>query len=214
MRITGGWAKGMRLTVPRGERTRPTTDRVREALFSSLGRRVSGAEVLDLYAGSGSLGLEAAGRGARSVVFVERDPRVLRILRANVEELVRRGFSREGIEIMRAEVRDALRRLERAGRCFDLIFADPPYASGEAAGVVESVAARGLLGRGGRLVVEHGAGGAPETVAGLDVVRHHRYGSTELTIYRPAETVPVPGEGARVSRSDRAGPVPGTGQET
>jgi 16S rRNA (guanine966-N2)-methyltransferase len=119
MRVVAGAYKGRRLKSPRGQRTRPTADRVREALFSMLGD-VSGADVLDLYAGSGALGIEALSRGAASAVFVERDRRAASALSSNLESV--------GVQ---AEVRrqDALRFLGAADGAFDLVFLDPPYDS-------------------------------------------------------------------------------------
>ncbi|MFL5867587.1 MAG: 16S rRNA (guanine(966)-N(2))-methyltransferase RsmD, partial [Thermoleophilaceae bacterium] len=119
MRVVAGAFKGRRLQAPRGTRTRPTADRVREALFSLLGD-VSGARVLDLYAGSGALGIEALSRGAASATFVERDQRAAATLRRNLESV--------GAE---AEVRrqDALRFLASVTGPYDLVFLDPPYDS-------------------------------------------------------------------------------------
>ena len=120
MRIVAGDFKGRRLRAPKGQRTRPTADRVREALFSMLGQ-LAGARVLDLYAGSGALGLEALSRGAASALFVDRDPRAAAAIAANLDSL--------GVD---AEVRrqDALRYLSGATGAFDLVFCDPPYDSG------------------------------------------------------------------------------------
>ena len=118
MRIIAGAAKGRRLASP-GAATRPMTDRAREGLFSSLGPTPIGAAVLDLYAGSGSLGLESLSRGAGSVVFVERDRRSLGALRANVEAV---GL---GGEVIAADVEEYL---DRGADGFDLSFVDPPYA--------------------------------------------------------------------------------------
>ncbi len=118
MRIIAGRAKGRRLVSP-GPATRPFTDRAREALFSSLGSLVAGARVLDLFAGSGSLGLEALSRGAASVVFVERDRRALVALRENMAKVGLGGVVVAG---------DVMRYVERPGESFDLAFVDPPYA--------------------------------------------------------------------------------------
>jgi 16S rRNA (guanine966-N2)-methyltransferase len=117
MRVVAGEFKGRRLQAPRGRRTRPTADRVREALFSLLGD-VSGAGALDLYAGSGALGIEALSRGAATVTFVERDVRAAAIIERNLEAV--------GAE---AEVRrqDVLRFLASTPGAFDLVFVDPPY---------------------------------------------------------------------------------------
>jgi 16S rRNA (guanine966-N2)-methyltransferase len=119
VRVVAGEFKGRRLSAPRGTRTRPTADRVREALFSMLGD-VEGARVLDLYAGSGALGIEALSRGADSAVFVERDP--------NAVAAIERNLAAIGVD---AElVRDDVARfLARADGEFELVFCDPPYDS-------------------------------------------------------------------------------------
>ena len=119
MRVVAGEFRGRRLAAPRGVRTRPTADRVREALFSMLDD-VSGARVLDLYAGSGALGIEALSRGAASAVFVERDPRAVAAIERNLEAL---GLEQEVLR------QDAVRFLARAEGTFDLVFCDPPYDS-------------------------------------------------------------------------------------
>ena len=117
MRVVAGEFKGRRLHAPRGARTRPTADRVREALFSMLGD-VSGARVLDLYAGSGALGIEAISRGAESATFVERDRHALAALRRNLDAV--------GVDA-RVIARDVGRFLARPEGTFDLVFCDPPY---------------------------------------------------------------------------------------
>ena len=119
MRVVAGEFKGRRLVAPRGSRTRPTADRVREALFSMLGD-VEGAEVLDLYAGSGALGIEALSRGAAGAVFVERDPKAVAAIERNLAAV--------GVEA-RVERTDAQRFLARASGPYDLVFCDPPYDS-------------------------------------------------------------------------------------
>ena len=119
MRIIAGSAKGRRLASPRGAATRPLTDRVREALFSSLGALVRGAQVVDLYAGTGAIGLEAASRGAASVVFVERDRQALHALRSNVAAV---GL---GGEVVAGDVDHYLASTDGP---FDLAFVDPPYS--------------------------------------------------------------------------------------
>ena len=119
MRVVAGTFKGRRLAAPKGTRTRPTADRVREALFSMLGD-VDGARALDLYAGSGALGIEALSRGAESVQFVERDARAAAAIERNLTAL--------GVEAPVAR-QDVLRFLGRAEGMFDLVFCDPPYDS-------------------------------------------------------------------------------------
>jgi 16S rRNA (guanine966-N2)-methyltransferase len=119
VRVVAGQFKGRRLRAPRGKRTRPTADRVREALFSMLGD-VSCARVLDLYAGSGALGIEALSRGAASALFVERDPRAAAAIEDNLRSL---GLDQAVLR------QDVLRFLARGEGTFDLVFCDPPYDS-------------------------------------------------------------------------------------
>jgi 16S rRNA (guanine966-N2)-methyltransferase len=119
VRVVAGEFRGRRLAAPRGARTRPTADRVREALFSMLGD-VSGARALDLYAGSGALGIEALSRGAESALFVERDRRAADVIERNLASL---GL---GERVVRQE---AMRFLARGEGMFDLVFCDPPYDS-------------------------------------------------------------------------------------
>jgi 16S rRNA (guanine966-N2)-methyltransferase len=151
MRITGGSARGIPIGTGQAARVRPATDRMREAVFSSLGGRVGGARFLDLFAGSGSYGLEALSRGAAGGVFVETDARAVAALQRNLQAVMKSLGDPAG---RRAEVvrRDALRFASAAP--FDLVFMDPPHplARGDAPALLE--AARRLLGRDGVLVFE------------------------------------------------------------
>jgi 16S rRNA (guanine966-N2)-methyltransferase len=121
MRVIAGRWGGRRLQAPPGAATRPTSDRVREALFSVLGARVDGARVLDLFAGSGALGLEALSRGAAEATFVDSAPAAIRAIRANLEALGGEA------EVRRADARRFLGSASAAGRHYDLVFLDPPY---------------------------------------------------------------------------------------
>ncbi len=180
MRIIGGEHRGRRLTAPRGSATRPMLDRVREALFSTLAPWLEGAVVLDLFSGSGSLGLEALSRGARSVRFVERDPRAAACLRSNVEELGLSGSA----EIVRA---DALGEAAWGGQPRDLVFLDPPYALLEELrhrrAVLDALHAlvRGHLASEGVLVFHapRGAVSRTEFDAGM-LLREREYGTNAL----------------------------------
>ena len=122
MRVIGGTLRGRRLQAPAGQSLRPTSDRVREALFNILAPRLPDASFLDLFAGTGAVGIEAASRGCRGVVLVEQDPRHARVLQENLQAC---GVE-AAVELLRAPVLPTLRRLDRAGRCFPVIFADPP----------------------------------------------------------------------------------------
>jgi 16S rRNA (guanine966-N2)-methyltransferase len=176
MRVIAGTAGGRRLIAPEGDETRPMMDRVKEALFSSLGAAVIDADVLDLYAGSGALGIEALSRGAASATFVEKARGALSALRSNLETL--------GVE-GRVVASDVGSFLAGAGPGFDLIFVDPPYRLSLA--LVEEVlaAAAALLANGGVMVVHRRAGEpSPAVPDPIQLVDDRRYGDTQLWVYR------------------------------
>jgi 16S rRNA (guanine966-N2)-methyltransferase len=176
VRIIAGSAGGRHIRVPPGKEVRPTTDRVREALFSHLGSRVSTARILDLFAGSGALGLESLSRGARSAVFVERSRTAARILEANVRQL---GFDGQS----RILVQDALRFLEThvPTAPFTLIFLDPPYDTPLWASLLRVLAQRPLLDPEGVVVTEHPSHRPFPVPEHFDVIRSRNYGTTATT---------------------------------
>jgi 16S rRNA (guanine966-N2)-methyltransferase len=144
MRVIAGQYRGRRLQAPAGTNTRPTADRVREALFSILGDRVAQARVLDLFAGAGTLGLEALSRGASTATFVESAPRALAALKANVDAL---GAD---AEVVRGDALRWLRGASAGARQYDLVFLDPPYRRAaelgeELSGILPPVLAPGAL---------------------------------------------------------------------
>lgn len=175
MRIIAGRWRGHNIAAPPGEKTRPTTDRVREAWLSALQHDVPGARVLDLFAGSGALGLEALSRGAVHATFVEQAGGPLRALQSNVEKL---GASEES-EIVKT---DAVRFVEAlAAGTFDVTFADPPYASGAAARLIDRFIAVPFS---RILSVEHHWRDALPQVEGA---RTRRYGDTAITFITAPE---------------------------
>lgn len=176
MRIIAGLAKGRRIAAPPGDEVRPTGDRVREALFSSLQPLLPGAHVLDLYAGSGALGLEAASRGAAQVTLVERDRRTLEVLKANVEVV---GLP--GVEVVAGDVVALVDAAALPGAPFDLVLADPPYRLPGAQVDAVLLALRDLLADGAVVVLERaGRDPAPRWPAGYEPDPPRRYGSTVL----------------------------------
>ena len=179
MRVIAGIARGMPLVVPR-DGTRPTADRIREAIFSSLGERVAGATVLDLYAGTGALGLEAASRGATAVAFVEKARPALVSLERNLTAFRRgREVSCE-LAVVRADVFAYLDSQAKTGRQFSLLFADPPY--GDAAQrLVEDARLPGLIAPAGLLVLESAKRDALVPGAGWITTRDAVYGDTRVT---------------------------------
>lgn len=173
MRITSGILKGRQFNVPKSG-VRPTTERTREAVFSSLAGRIRGARVLDLFAGAGSLGLEAWSRGAASVTAVEKDSRHWKILNANFQTLeTAAGLGRW--EVVRADV---YHYLKGAGGPFDLVFADPPYDEVDLPRLLERVGA--VLAPDGLLVFEMGKRDPAEVSRGWEILRQKKYGSTQV----------------------------------
>jgi 16S rRNA (guanine966-N2)-methyltransferase len=178
MRVTGGTDRGRKIRTPRSAGTRPTASRVREAIFNILGPPPEGP-VLDLYAGTGALGIEALSRGAPRAVFVERDGRALAALGRNLREL---GLS-DRATIVGTNVRAALARLEPEG--FAWVFIDPPYASEEAQRTLDVLAGSGVLAPGAVIVVEHDKRRMPPESAGeLYLCDRRFYGDTGVSFYR------------------------------
>ena len=183
LQVTGGSLRGRRLKTPRGEGIRPTAARVREALFSILGGRLDGQRVLDLFAGAGTLGIEAGSRGASHVVFVEREKGHLALLRENARLL-------EGVaeyQVIGMDAKRAIGRLAEEQDPFDLVFLDPPYGKGLSSVSLEQLGKAGeqLLFREAVLVAEtEGHEELPEQVGGWTAADKRSYGQTGLTFYR------------------------------
>lgn len=181
MRVTGGEFCGRILAVPGAGAIRPTQDRVRAALFNILAPEIAGAEFLDLFAGSGAVGIEALSRGSGRAVFVERDRRNLAVLKGNLEMLGAVG---------RAETvaADAYRWVASySGGGFGVAFADPPYALGEERGYVEflaTLAARGVVVQGGIFAAEMTVAQCADEAPGWELLRNRVYGGTRLCVWR------------------------------
>ena len=182
MRIIAGQFRGRRLAAVPGTGTRPTADRVREALFSRLQSRydMTGAAVLDLFAGTGALGLEAISRGASNLVSVELNRRAARVLLANLESCGAQGRS----ELIVRDVVGALVGLASRGRRFEGVFVDPPYRSGLAQRAIAALAEADLVKRGGWVSVESAVDeNLPLREGTLTRVHEQVYGDTKLTLY-------------------------------
>lgn len=184
MHITGGVLKGRKLKLPR-VRIRLSRDEVRQALFNILGQKVVGAEVLDLFSGSGSLGMEAISRGAKSVIFVEKDKRCVKALRENlilVEESKDKGG--QTADILAIDAFKAFDLLSRRGRRFDMIFMDPPYYKDLAKKCLIDLDSCDILTPNGLVVVEHYKKDIlPEVTKRLRLTQKRRYGDTTLSFY-------------------------------
>jgi 16S rRNA (guanine966-N2)-methyltransferase len=180
MRVIAGRLGGRRLSAPHGHGTRPTSDRVREALFSVL-VDVGDARVLDLYAGTGALGIEALSRGALHATFVENARPALAALREN---LVALGLAAPGSAVTRVVAQPVTRAAASLEGPFDLVFADPPYADvGDVVGAVAALRARGALAPGARIVVEHASRDPAPPLDGMTARPGRAYGDTMVTIY-------------------------------
>lgn len=179
MRIVAGEFGGRRLQAPKGDATRPTTDRVREALFSTLGD-LEGERVLDLFAGSGALGIEALSRGAATAVFVEKARPALTVLRANLDAL---GLAPPRATVRAGDALAALRDAPGTAGAYDLVFLDPPYrqAAGLGPGLSERLAP--ALAPSARVVTESDRRTPLEL--DLPLVHERRYGDTLIRIHQP-----------------------------
>ena len=179
MRIITGKAKGCQLKTPKGMSTRPTSDRVKESLFSILGNEVEDVNVLDVFAGTGGLGLEALSRGAKSAVFVDKSTADI------IKDNLRHCHLEEQGEVMKGDVFTAMQRLAGQGRSFELVFCDPPYHLGLWQRIMTYLAKSSLLSTGGLLVVE--CGGDENEVLDLPqfkLLRNQKYGhTTQINIY-------------------------------
>jgi 16S rRNA (guanine966-N2)-methyltransferase len=175
MRIIAGERKGHTIYAPKGRDTRPTSDRVRENVFNIVAPWVEGARVLDLYAGSGAMGLEALSRGAAGVVFVEADADAVRAIERNLDKLRLTGAT-----VVRTEAMTGLAQEATAGRKYDLVLVDPPYAMTDFDTLARYLPR--VLADDGLAVLESAARIEPE-LAGLAVRTSRKYGSTRVTVF-------------------------------
>jgi len=180
MRIIAGWARSRRLVAPPGASTRPTSDRVREALFNIMGPPPPQTRVLDLFAGSGGLGLEAMSRGAMSAVFVEKAAPALKCLRQNIEALDLAGDT----IVLGDDVDRALKRLADREHRFHWVFVDPPYKGGHAEATLQRLGTGGVITESASVMVEHDRRTTlPESVGVLTRSDQRSWGDTTVTFY-------------------------------
>lgn len=194
MRITGGTARNRKLISPKTtgrDIIRPTSDRVREALFNIIGAKVIGAHVLDLFAGTGSLGLEAISRGAARAVFVDRSPRAIDLIRRNVA-LCFPGMPTEQIRLDLSRKSAERNLAANLAGCepFTLVFLDPPYERDLAEMTLTLIEKSGLLAPDASVIVEERAGvSLPGETTTLRLQQQRRYGETGIWIYRERQTI-------------------------
>lgn len=180
MRVIAGSQKGRRLIPPRGSGVRPTADRVKEALFSILGERTIGARFLDLYAGTGAIGIEALSRGATRATFVEPDQASLRVLRANLDRCGMATFA----DVRPRTVEAFLRRPRQPDSVYDIIFADPPYHEDSGLKLLPSLDRAAIMTRDSIVILEHfNKVTVPPEVGRLIRKRQYSYGDTILSVF-------------------------------
>ncbi|MBI4495750.1 MAG: 16S rRNA (guanine(966)-N(2))-methyltransferase RsmD [Deltaproteobacteria bacterium] len=182
MRVIGGRLRGRKLYTPRGLEVRPTSDRVREAIFNILRNHIQGENVLDLFAGTGALGIEALSRGAQGAVFVEKSARSLAVLTRNLAVL---GLLPKA-EVLPLEVSSGIRVLQARGRTFGLVFLDPPYEKGLVRHTLAELDRSPILASGAVIVAEHSPAEEWGPFSRLQQVDQRKYGGTEVSIFRPA----------------------------
>ncbi len=177
MRIIAGEKKSRRIDAPEGQDTRPTADRIKEALFSILQRRLYDARVLDLYAGSGALSLEALSRGAASAQLVDKSYKACKVIQRNIQAL---GYE-EQAKLLNMEDIKAVERMEVQGKEFDLIFLDPPYRMNmtDMMGRLE----KKLLAEDGMIICEHDRNTPPGTPPALQLQDRREYGNTGISFF-------------------------------
>lgn len=181
-RITGGQFKGLALTIPK--QIRATEAKVRQALFNILSSSIEGARVLDGFAGSGAIGLEALSRGAAFVAFVESDTEAILCIRENLGRL-QEELPRSAWRLVHLEIERGLRQLAKAEPPFDLIVLDPPYRTEEGKKALNTVVECAMLGPAGLVIVEHDQRTVlPASIGPLHQWKRHRYGDTVLSLYQ------------------------------
>jgi len=191
IRIIAGTCKGKKLATVRGLSTRPTAERLREAVFSILSFEMQGAVVLDLFAGTGALGIEALSRGAETAVFVDKDRRAV----GAIEKNIRSCYMERRSTVYQWDISKNLNCLYRHGACFNVVFMDPPYERGLIQEALENLDSSRALVLGARVVVEHSPREKPEkNMAGYMIADQRKYGNSMVTFmdYKGCSTMDGP----------------------
>ncbi len=180
MRVIAGELRGRKLQELEGMNIRPTSDRVKESLFNMLGTRVYDSEFLDLFAGTGGIGIEAYSRGAAKIVFIDESTKSIQVLKGNLEKLK----VEQRVEVYNTDYVNAIHKLSQEGRGFDIIFVDPPYLKGFAQNALSHISDKGILKEEGMVIIEHDIqDDMPEAAGSLQLQRQKKYGNTMLSFY-------------------------------
>jgi len=177
MRIITGRARGLKLTVPKNYDVRPTADRVKESLFNIIGSRIVDAKVLDLFAGTGNLGLESWSRGAREITFIDLSRESLKLVQSNIEKCK----AQEDCTVLKGSCVDIAANLYKKGERFDFVFCDPPYSKGWIEKIIGVLERCPFMNDGGYLIVERSAHDElPVLPTGYTCTRTEKYGETKI----------------------------------
>ena len=177
MRVISGSARGHKLKAPEGLTTRPTTDRIKESLFNIIAGDLYMCRFLDLFSGSGAIGIEALSRGADKAVFVDRDSKSVSVIKYNLEAV----WLKDRAQVLNCDVFSAISRLKGLDEKFDIIFMDPPYDKGLVEKTLTYIAKSSILDDEGYIIAEQGQGEPVPCVEGLDVIRIKDYKTTKMT---------------------------------
>lgn len=186
MRVVSGTCKGRPLKAVPGVGTRPTTDKVKEAIFNMIGPYFEGGQGLDLFAGSGGLGIEALSRGLDTVIFVDRDPKAVFTIKENITACSLESRT----EVYRNDAERALKALKKRDMAFDYIFLDPPYKKQQLVSLLDQISEEGRLNRLGRIVCEHSKDvQMPDNAGGLEKIKSEVYGIIAISIYAYPDSI-------------------------
>ena len=184
MRVVSGTCKGRPLKAVPGVTTRPTTDKVKEAIFNMIGPYFDGGRGLDLFGGSGGLGIEALSRGLDHMIFVDRDGKAIQTIKMNLAAC---GFENRA-EVYRNDAERALKAVKKREMTFDLVFLDPPYKAQKLKAIIEEIGEQQLLSKSGTIVAEHDNDvKLPDQIGGFLKEKFEVYGITAISIYRYSE---------------------------
>lgn len=188
MRIIRGTLKGRRLATPKGSQTRPTSDRIKESIFDILAGEIEGRSVLDLYAGTGNLGIEALSRGAKKIVFVEKGRQALQLITKNLSRCGMTGCA----ETLPKDVLRAIGILKQRGECFDLIFIDPPYERGLIQKTLMKLKSQRIYHEDSILILQHDRREPlPEGLNEFHLIRQRKIGDTLISFLSPKKEPPL-----------------------
>jgi len=181
LRVIAGEFRGRRLDRIEGMEIRPTSDKVKESLFNILGEAVIDCNFLDLFGGTGGIGIEALSRGAKHVVFIDSSIKSIKVLKGNLEHLK----ITEGAEVFNTDYETAIKKLHKYNKQFDIIFIDPPYSRGMAQSALVCIAANPILSDDGLIIAEHDTKDEmPDKVGNLVLYRVKQYANTSLSFYK------------------------------